>query len=341
MIIRQPIPQRLRILLGVASVIVLAGLYTLLAWHRHDARQQDKLADLEQLLAGVPARMQRLTERRAAALQMPNETQRQARLQLIDREQNELQAQVEDWKRQRDLAAQGKHPDAIDRGIPLWTNLFRDGLLRVVTPQGLNKDELWLWHDTLATAERLLAGVALGVVLSVGLGLMMGCFAHVEAFLLPPLAFLAKVPPTAMLAVYFVLLHTGYPMFVVMIAMGMLPTLAQTVYQSVKSDVPEELVFKAYTLGAHYSELIWNVIFRQTFPRILDAVRLQIGPTMVLLIAAEFSVAGEGFGYRLRLFYQRTDMTVVYVYLIVLGTAGLAVDYGLIWLRKKLCPWFV
>ncbi len=185
-----------------------------------------------------------------------------------------------------------------------------------------------------------MSGLVVGVVLSIALGLCMGCFTEAEAFFLPPLSFLAKIPPTAMLAVFFVLVGTTYKMYVTMIAFGMLPTLAQSVYQAAKKDVPDELVYKAYTLGANHAELIWNVIFKQILPRVLDSVRLTIGPAMVLLVAAEWMVAGEGFGYRLRLFYQRTDMTVVYVYLIILGAVGLLADYALIWTRRKLCPWF-
>ena len=81
-------------------------------------------------------------------------------------------------------------------------------------------------------------------------------------------------------------------------------------------------------------------MYKQILPRLIDAVRLQLGPAMVLLVAAEWMVAGEGFGYRLRLFYQRTDMTVVYLYLVLLGLGGLITDYALIWFRRWLCPWF-
>ncbi|MCA9213320.1 MAG: ABC transporter permease subunit, partial [Planctomycetales bacterium] len=218
--------------------------------------------------------------------------------------------------------------------------LYRDGLLRVLTTQGLNKDEHWLLEDALATAYRLAAGLLVGVLLSMVIGILMGSYAWIEAFCLPPLSFLAKIPPTAMLAVFFVLVGTDFKMYVTMIAFGTLPTLAQTVYQCAKKDVPESLIYKAYTLGASHAELIWNVIYKQILPRIIDAIRLQIGPALVLLVAAEWMIASEGFGYRLRLFYQRTDMTVVYLYLILLGAAGLAVDYFLIWLRRKLCPWF-
>jgi NitT/TauT family transport system permease protein len=224
--------------------------------------------------------------------------------------------------------------------VPTWTSLYREGLVRVLEPQGLRKDQRWLRDDLQATAVRLIAGLTIGVLLSIMVGLLMGCYTPIEALLVPPLSLLAKIPPTAMLAVFFVLVGTTFQMYVTMIAFGTLPTLAQAIYQSARKDVPDELIYKAYTLGAHQSELIWNVIYKQILPRLLDAVRLQIGPALVLLVAAEWMVAGEGFGYRLRLFYQRTDMTVVYVYLILLGLTGLIVDNALIWFRRWLCPWF-
>ena len=224
--------------------------------------------------------------------------------------------------------------------MPTLASLYRDGLLRVLEPQGLSKNEHWLREDLAATLKRLTAGMATGVLLSASLGVLMGAYTPIEAFFVPPLQFLAKIPPTAMLAVFFVLVGTSFRMYVAIIAFGTLPTLALTVYQSARKDVPESLIFKAYTLGASHAELIWNVMYKQILPRLIDAVRLQLGPAMVLLVAAEWMVAGEGFGYRLRLFYQRTDMTVVYLYLVLLGLGGLITDYALIWFRRWLCPWF-
>src|ERR1043166_94858 len=42
------------------------------------------------------------------------------------------------------------------------------------------------------------------------LGTLMGCFAPGEGFLQPPLSLLAKIPPTAALAVFFVLVGTHH-----------------------------------------------------------------------------------------------------------------------------------
>ena len=143
-----------------------------------------------------------------------------------------------------------------------------------------------------------------------------------------------------MLAVYFVLVGTELKMYVAMISLGIFPTLAQSVYQAAKKDVSDHAIYKAYTLGASHAETIWNVVFRQTLPRIIENVRLQIGPAMVFLLAAEWMVGGEGFGYRLKIHSRLQGMNVVYSYLIVLGATGLMLDWCLSRTRRRLCPWF-
>ncbi|MGE0608291.1 MAG: ABC transporter permease [Pirellulales bacterium] len=250
-----------------------------------------------------------------------------------------------------------------DTTIPTWTQLW-GGVKKICTPDirkpfvyGDDTAEpaaeptglAWLkraitstmlWQDASATFVRHFSGLAVGVLLSVVVGLAMGCYAPAEAFFLPPLSFLAKVPPTAIMAVFFVVVGLNFQMYVAMIAFGVLPTLAQAIYQAARNDVPEELVFKAYTLGASHVELIWNVIYKQVLPRIIEAVRLQVGPAMVYLIAAEMLVASAGFGYRIRMEQRLTHMDVVYVYLVILGLVGYLMDFSLSWLRKTLCPWF-
>lgn len=183
-------------------------------------------------------------------------------------------------------------------------------------------------------------GVLVGVMLSLVVGLAMGCFSVAEAFFGPPLSFFAKIPPTAMLAVYYVIFGIKFEFYVAMIALGIFPTLAQSIYQAAKKDVTDHAIYKAYTLGASQLEVIWNVILPQILPRVIENVRLQIGPAMIFLIAAEWANADVGFGYRLRIESRLTRMNVVYIYLAILGLTGFAMDYVLSWLRRKLSPWF-
>lgn len=316
MLVRQPISPELKTKLGIASIAILVGLYTVLSL----SRQADKRADAQQRLNDMQVELANTEE-------------------VVNNGQTNLQDRLTRQRRQIE-SLKNQVANAVDRSVPTWRSLFVDGFLRVIRAQGLKRNEYWLAEDALATTGRLMFGLSVSVLASVILGVLMGSYTPIEAFFVPPLSFLAKIPPTAMLAVFFVLVGTDMKMYVTMIIFGTLPTLAQTVYQSARTDVPESLIYKAYTLGASHTELIWNVTFKQILPRLIDAVRLQIGPAMVLLVAAEWMVAGEGFGYRLRLFYQRTDMSVVYVYLLLLGVGGLLADYALISFRRWLCPWF-
>jgi NitT/TauT family transport system permease protein len=224
-----------------------------------------------------------------------------------------------------------------DTTIPSWGQLAQ-GVARAVTVDE-RSHERWIAVDAWATGSRLFLGLFFGIAGAVVLGLLMGCHKGVEAFFAPPLSFLAKIPPTAALAVFFVMVGTDTEMYVAMIAFGILPTLAQAVYLGVR-DVPDELLYKAYTLGASNGEIVWNVIFRHMLPKIIDAIRLQIGPAMVYLIAAEMVCGDVGFGYRIRLQSRLLNMSVVYPYLAFLAGFGFAMDHGARRLRRALCPWY-
>jgi NitT/TauT family transport system permease protein len=227
------------------------------------------------------------------------------------------------------------------RVIPGWTAL-KEGAHRMVSPQGSEEapKPSMLVTDLRATYWRLFLGLSLGIVLSIIVGIAMGSYRWIEAPLAPIISFLAKIPPTAMMPIYFILVGTSQTMFTTMVALGVFFTMAQSVYQSITNDVSDDAIDKAYTLGGSDPEIIYEVIWKQVLPPILDSIRLQIGPAMIFLLAAEMLVGGEGIGYRIRMESRVLNMSIVYIYLAILGFTGLMGDWILVWIRKKLCPWY-
>lgn len=224
-----------------------------------------------------------------------------------------------------------------DTTIPTFSQLW-DGVKQMTLPHP-RTGERWLFEDSLATLYRLFCGLFWGILGGFAVGLMMGCFGVVEAVLGPPIKLFAKVPPTAALAVFFVLTNTDHQMYIAMIAFGVLPVLAQSVYLAV-CEVPQELIDKSYTIGASHAEVVWCVLVRHILPKLLDAIRLQIGPAMVYLIAAEMVFGDVGFGYRIRLQQKLLNMSVVYPYLVLLACFGFFMDYILSLAQRTLCPWY-
>ena len=235
--------------------------------------------------------------------------------------------------------ASQRNPD--QKTVPGWTNSDRslaEGVKKIFTSD--DGDDPWIVQDAGISMWRFALGMLLGAGAAFIIGIAMGCFAPVEAFLRPPISFLASIPPTAMIAVYMILFGLKLQMFVAVIGIGIFPALALSIYQAVKNDVAEAAINKAYTLGASQFEIIWEVVIPQILPRIIDAIRLQVGPAMIFLIAVEYSLGSEGIGYRLRNAPRGNYYNVIYIYLVILGVFGLVVNWTLLGFRRWWCPWF-
>lgn len=225
-----------------------------------------------------------------------------------------------------------------DTTMPSWAQLA-DGVRTIVTPNA-RTGERWLLVDSGATFGRLFLGMAIGVLGSFIVGVFMGCDARAEAFFRLPISGFGQIPAVAAMAVFFVIAGLGLKMYVAMIVFGILPSLTLAVYLSVK-DVPEELVYKAYTLGASNMEVVWDVIVKIITPKFIDVVKIAMGAAVVALIAAEYQVGDVGFGYRIRLQGRLQNMNVVYPYLTVLMGFGYVMAYLFKVLQRRACEWFV
>jgi NitT/TauT family transport system permease protein len=202
--------------------------------------------------------------------------------------------------------------------------------------------KLILWEDIKATVFRLFVGLGVTMFVSVLLGVLMGSYATVEAFLYPPLTILAKIPGTAMMSLFFVIAAANEFWFgQYMILFGMIPTLTQTVYYYTK-DVPEELLFKARTLGASQTECVWSVILRQILPKVMESLRLAVGPALIFLFAAEMTFGDWGLGSRMRLVLHKSvsESPTVYFYLVLVALLFFGIEGSLRWLERKLFAWY-
>jgi len=200
--------------------------------------------------------------------------------------------------------------------------------------------EIALLEDFKASTKRYLYGIGISVFLATTLGVLMGCYETIQGLFIVPLTFASKIPPTAMMIIFMVLMGPDLELYLILIAFGTVPILTLSIFQAAKYDVSNDLIDKAYSLGASDGEVIYDVMFKQILPRIIEAGRLQLGPAMVYMIAAEIDLAGVGFGYTVNLQGKRMNMATTYPYLVFLGLVVFSADYALLYLRKWLCPWF-
>ena len=224
----------------------------------------------------------------------------------------------------------------MDRLMPGFDQLG-EGLKEITTPNK-RTEEIWLWVDTKASLLRLAKGMGWGLGLAVVMGLLMGIFSHIRALFSPLMTALAKVPPLALLPIIFIFLGVDESSKIVLIALGIAPTLTNDITLAGKG-VPRSSIVKAYTLGASTPEVALKVILPQILPRIVDSIRLTIGPAWIFLIAAEAISADSGLGYRIYVVQRQLAMNVILPYVIWIALIGVAMDYLLSAISRWGFPW--
>ena len=196
-----------------------------------------------------------------------------------------------------------------------------------------------LWSDTAASLKRLLVGLGISAMIALVLGVLIGLLPVMSATFGPFVAALSMVPPLALLPILFIVMGLGEASKIALIVIGTSLKLIRDVALRV-GDIPREQLIKAQTLGASTAQIASRVVFPQTMPRLLDALRLEIGPAWLFLIAAEAIAADSGLGYRIFLVRRYLSMDVIIPYVVWITFLAFLMDFGLRLLQRKAYPWF-
>lgn len=195
-----------------------------------------------------------------------------------------------------------------------------------------------MWVDTLASLERLGIGLAVATALALVLGVAVGLIPYIRAGLSPVIGVISMIPPMAVLPVLFIVFGLDELSKVVLIVFGVAPFLVRDLALKV-GDMPREQLIKAQTLGASTWQIVVRVVLPQMLPRLIDAVRLSLGPAWLFLISAEAIAATEGLGYRIFLVRRYMAMDVILPYVAWITLLAFLSDAGLRWINARFFPW--
>jgi NitT/TauT family transport system permease protein len=195
-----------------------------------------------------------------------------------------------------------------------------------------------LWADTLASLERL--GIALGIatLITLLLGLALGAIPLIRAKFGLLVAILSVIPPIAILPILFIVFGLGEASKIMLIVVGITPVMVRDVAAHVAA-IPQEQLVKAQTLGAGSWLVTIRVALPQMLPRLIDALRLALGPAWVYLISAEAIAADVGLGYRIFLVRRYLSMDIILPYVAWITLLAIATDFLLKLLSRKAFPW--
>jgi NitT/TauT family transport system permease protein len=189
-------------------------------------------------------------------------------------------------------------------------------------------------HDIAITIMRVVGGFILAAIVAVPLGVLMGAYKPVEAFLEPFVSF-ARYLPASLLILWAGL---GEAQKLLVIFIGSVFQLILMVAVAVGNS-RRDLVEAAYTLGAGDGGIVNRVLIPLNAPEIAEILRLVLGWAWTYVIVAELIGSSAGIGHMI-IDSQALLATGQMIFgILIIGLIGLVSDFLFKMLNRKLFPW--
>lgn len=185
---------------------------------------------------------------------------------------------------------------------------------------------------------RILVAFALAVLVGVPMGIVMGVSKDARAALNPVIEFYRPLPPLGLYTLLVMWLGIGEESKLALLFLAGLPGIIIATVQAV-STIDPTYERAALALGATRWELIRHVYLPAAGPTILAGMRIALGFTYTVLVAAEIVAATAGIGWMIWDAAKFLLSDVVIMGLIVLGLTGVALDMAMRGLGRLLMPW--
>jgi ABC-type nitrate/sulfonate/bicarbonate transport system permease component len=178
--------------------------------------------------------------------------------------------------------------------------------------------------DLAATLGRIFGGFAIALVVGTLLGVWMATSERVNAIADNFIAALYPLPKVTLIPLLIIWLGTGGPFMLTISCLGAIfPIVINTVLGIRQCD--PGLILAARDLGANERQIVRKVLIPSAIPSIFAGMRLGLGVSIILVVAAEMVVGKVGLGARLYLAGQILQTEQVFAVLIVLAILGIVV----------------
>ncbi|WP_207208807.1 ABC transporter permease [Nocardioides oleivorans] len=228
-------------------------------------------------------------------------------------------------------------------GIGIWWAFAASGFQLPTPPQVLFRAgdliaDGTLQEDVVASLRRVFIGFAIGVVLAVPVGFLMGWYPVARGLIEPWVQFFRTIPPLALIPLTIVLMGIDETpkIFVIFLASFLACVIAT--FQGVVS-VDRTLINAARVLGAGDFTIFRRVVVPASTPFILVGMRVGLGSSWATLVAAEIIGAQEGLGHRMQNAQLYFDLPTIFVGVISIGVLGLLMDRALLVAEQRLTIW--
>jgi NitT/TauT family transport system permease protein len=193
-------------------------------------------------------------------------------------------------------------------------------------------------RDIGITIWRVLGGFTLAALVAVPLGITMGAYKPIEAFLEPFVSFARYLPASAFIPLLILWAGIGELQKLLVIFIGAVFQIILMIAVNV-GNTRRDLVEAAYTLGASDGGIIRRVLLPSSAPEIAEILRLVLGWAWTYVIVAELIGSSSGIGHMITDSQALLNTGQIIFGIIVIGLIGLVSDFLFKAFNAWLFPW--
>ena len=182
-----------------------------------------------------------------------------------------------------------------------------------------------LLADIRSSLLRFAAGYLSSVLLAIVLGLLLGWYRSIWAFLNPIAQVLRPISPMAWLPFIVLIFGIGeMPALVIIFIAAFFPVLLATV--SAVANVDPIYLKVAQNFGIRQPAILTKIILPAVFPSIATGLHLALGTAWVFLVAGEMVGAQSGLGFLIIDARNNLRADLLMAAIVVIGLLGLVLD---------------
>lgn len=180
----------------------------------------------------------------------------------------------------------------------------------------------------LASLRRVLIGFALGAVVAIPIGFLIGMFPPAMKALNPLIQIFKPVSPLAWLPIALAIFNLADPsaIFVIFIT-SLWPTIINTALGV--SSVSQDYIDVAQVLEMPRWRQVFKIILPASLPYIFTGLRISLGIAWLVIVAVEMLTGGVGIGFFVWDEWSRLNLSSVFLAVIVIGVTGLLLDFAI------------
>lgn len=228
----------------------------------------------------------------------------------------------------------------------LWEAVTRAGLVRHVFLPPLSTVLVTLWHLVVSgdaihaiaiSLGRASAGLAVSVLLGVGIGLIMSRSRVARWFLDPFIGAGFPAPKIAFIPIFTLWFGIGHLSKVALVAFTCV--FVVVIATIAAAAIPRRLIWSAQALGTPPSQVMLRIILPAALPQLFTGIRVCVPVALITAFTAEMISGGGGAGTELMYAQRFFETPEVYAYILLMLATGFLVDIGLSTLQRVLFPW--